>query len=157
MRALQLERVKREANKKALPEPDQEQIVKLAEIKEDFEGIQKLENEIVKAYTTGKTINYGKIEDSAARISKKALRLDANLFGSPADDRPEAGKRDEKKKKGVRELIIELDGAIGNFVRSPIFSNGKLVDSKVSEKSQSDLRKIIKISEALSEEAKKNL
>ena len=157
MRSLQLERVNRDANKTVRPEPTKEQLVKLAEIKEDFENIQKLQSEIVKAYTTGKKINYGKIDNSAVRISKRALRLDANLFGSESDKSSKTKSRDEAGTKSVRDLIIELDEAIGNFVNSPIFTNVKLVDSKISEKSQIDLEKIINLSEALSKEAKKLL
>jgi uncharacterized membrane-anchored protein YjiN (DUF445 family) len=157
MRSLQLERVKRESNQ-VIPEAlTKEQIVKLAEIKEDFENIQKLQSEIVKTYTTGKKINFGKIDDSAAKISKKALRLDANLFGSESDNRSKTKSKDEVGTKSVRDLIIELDNAIGNFVSSPIFTNNRLIDSKMSEKSEIDLQKIIKLSETLSKEAKKLL
>lgn len=153
MRSLQLERVKRDSKKIALPEASKEQIVKLGEIKDDFENIQKLQDKIVKTYTTGKTINYSKIGESAANMTKKAIRLDTNLFGAepvkltdlPAD----------VKSKSVRTLIIELDRAIGTFVKSPIFESGKLVDLNVSAKSDLDLRRIIFLSEALSREAKK--
>src|SRR6478672_5859168 len=64
MRSMQLERVKRESTEVVSEEPSKERLVKLAEIKEDFENIQKLQNEIVKAYTTGKKINFEKIDDS---------------------------------------------------------------------------------------------
>ncbi len=157
MRSLQLERVKRESTEVVPEEPAKERIVKLAEIKEDFENIQKLQSEIVKAYTTGKKINFEKIDDSAAKISKKALRIDVNLFRSESDKRSKTESNDEVGTKSVRDLIIELDNAIGNFVSSPIFTNNKVIDSKISEKSQIDLQKIIKLSETLSKEAKKLL
>ena len=157
MRSMQLERVKRESNEVIPPAPSKEELIKLAEIKEDFENIQKLQSEIVKSYTSGKKINFGKIDDSAAKLSKKALRLDVNLFGSESDNRSKTKSRNEITTKSVRDLIIELDDAIGNFVRSPIFTNNKLIDSKMSEKSQLDLQKIIKLSETLSKEAKKLL
>jgi hypothetical protein len=157
MRSMQLERVKRESTEVVPEEPSKERIAKLAEIKEDFENIQKLQNEVVKAYTTGKKINFGKIDDSAAKISKKALRLDANLFGAESDKWSKTKNNDDVGTKSVRDLIIELDDAIGNFVSSPIFTNNKLVDSKISEKSQIDLQKIIKLSETLSKAAKKLL
>jgi cell fate (sporulation/competence/biofilm development) regulator YlbF (YheA/YmcA/DUF963 family) len=156
-RSLELERVKRESNNATRQELTKEQIVKFAEIKEDFENIQKLQNEIVKTYTSGKKINFRKIDDVAAEISKKALRLDANLFRSESDKRPKTKSKDEVATKSVRDLIIELDDAIGNFVSSPVFTNNKLVDTKISEKSQIDLQKIIKLSENLSKEAKKLL
>ena len=157
MRSIAIERAKRDANNPTRKELTKEEIIKFAEIKEDFENIQKLQNQIVKSYTTGKKINYGKISDSAAELSKKALRLDANLFRAESDNRNKTKSKDEVGTKSVRNLIIELDEAIGNFVSSPIFTNNKLIDSKLSEKTQLDLQKIIKLSETLSKEAKQLL
>ena len=157
MRSIAIERAKRDSNNPTKKEPTKEEIIKFAEIKEDFENIQKLQNQIVKSYTTGKKINYEKISDSAAELSKKALRLDANLFRAESDNRNKTKSKDEVGTKSVRNLIIELDEAIGNFVSSPIFTNNKLIDSKLSEKTQLDLQKIIKFSETLSKEAKQLL
>ena len=157
MRSIAIERAKRDSNNPTKKEPTKEEIIKFAEIKEDFENIQKLQNQIVKSYTTGKKINYEKISDSAAELSKKALRLDANLFRAESDNRNKTKSKDEVGTKSVRNLIIELDEAIGNFVSSPIFTNNKLIDSKLSEKTQLDLQKIIKFSETLFKEAKQLL
>ena len=63
MRAIDMERVKKDANKVSLDEPTKEQTIKFAEIKEDFENIQKLESEIVKVYESGKEINFNKISN----------------------------------------------------------------------------------------------
>ncbi|HRH46289.1 MAG TPA: hypothetical protein PKY82_31885, partial [Pyrinomonadaceae bacterium] len=119
----------------------------------DFEHIQTLQATIIKAYISDKKINYQKISDSAFEISKRAARLDVNLF-IPKEERQNKGnKKVEVKPKGVKDLIVELDNDIGNFVNSPIFTNNKLVDSKASENSQIELEKIIKLSELLGQEA----
>ncbi len=157
MRSLTLERAKRESNKKPAPAPTKEEIIKFAEIKEDFENIQKLQNQIIKSYTTGKKINFGKISDSATELSKKAHRLDLNLFGAELDNPSKTKSKNEVREKSIRDLIVELDAAVGNFVSNPIFTNNKLIDSKMSEKAQIDLQKITKLSETLSKEAKKLL
>ena len=152
MRAIQLERVKREANKPFPQESNEEANIRFAKIKEDFESLQKLEAEIIKAYTTGKQINYHKIAESAAELNKKAIRLEVNLFNI----KEVADKKDEKKKQlSVRDLIIELDKALSNFVESPIFKSNKLIEQKDVEKSQIQLEKVIKLSETLSQESKK--
>ena len=155
MRSIELERVKKDANKVRLDEPSKEQAIKFAEIKEDFENIQKLESEIVKIYESGTLINFNKISDLATELSKKAVKLDGNLFIPKSDKQDKSNDKDTIKTKSVRNLIIELDNEIGNFVLSPIFTNNKLVDSKISEKSQTQLEKIIKLGEILSIEAKK--
>src|SRR5215217_6180668 len=54
MRSIELERVKRDSNKLNPKTTNKEQIIKFAKIKEDFEKIQKLQDEIIKAYSKGK-------------------------------------------------------------------------------------------------------
>jgi hypothetical protein len=154
-REIELERVKRESNKLKPRESTQEQEIKFAEIKEDFENIQKLQGEIIKAYTTGRKINYEKISQSAAEMTKKTVRLDANLFDSKIEETVKNKDSEKTKPKIVRDLIIELDKVIGTFVSSPVFKNTKLVDEQSSEKSRLDLEKIFKLSDMLSREAKK--
>ena len=143
-RSIELERVKREANTPSFQETSEEQKIRFTKIKEDFEGLQKLQAAIIKAYTTEKVINYAKITELATEITKKAIRLNESLFnlkaliGSP--------KVKTLKQKDVKDLIIELDNAIGDFVDSPVFKNSTTVESKLIEKSQIDLEKIIAIS-----------
>ncbi len=156
MRSIALERAKREANKPFSNKSSNEPAVNFSEIKEDFEKIQKLQLSIIKTYTTGEKINYEKISGFALEMTKKAHRLDENLFGLNSDQvANQAESKENKKQKSVKDLIIELDAALTSFVSSPIFHNTKLVDRKISEKSQMDLDKILKLSETLSKEAKK--
>lgn len=154
MREVSLERAKRDAKKRSKQDSNEEAASKFSQIKEDFEGIQKLQANIVKAYTTGKEIDFLKISESAAEINKRSIRLEANLFKVKPDDKKEKQKTEEF---GVKELIIELDKAIGSFVESPAFKDNKLIDQKDAESSRSSLEKIIEISEALSLEAKKRI
>ncbi len=152
-RSMELERVKRDADTPKLHENSAGQFIKFAEIKDDFENIQKLETQIIKTYTSDKQINYKKISDSATEISKRATRLDINLFLTKTT-KNEKIKKEEVKQKSIKDLIIELDKAISDFVDSPIFKSNKLVDSSVSDKSQNDLEKIIKISDLMAQQAK---
>jgi hypothetical protein len=159
LRSVELERIKREAvqAEAASFAPISKDIVKkFPEIKEDFEGIQMSQAEIIKAYTTGKTIDYAAIENSAQDISKKAKRLDTNLFDVNRDGVDEsklAGK--EQKIKSIRDLIIELDTAIGSFVSSKIFGNIKIIEPEVAIQTRTDLDNIQHLSKKLSQEAKK--
>lgn len=155
MRSMQLEKFKRDQKQAVLPQFSKEVALKIGEIKEDFEGIQLLQDRIVRTYTTGKTIKYGKIADSAAEMSKKATRLDQNLFGAaPGDDR--AVPADPANAgKTVRQLIIELDAAIGSFVSSPVFESDKVVDSKVAQKAELDLRRIVALSASLADASRR--
>jgi len=53
-------------------------------------------------------------------------------------------------RRSVRDLIIELDRAIGTLVTSPIFKSGKIVDSRALVKTQLDLEMIVRLSDRLS-------
>lgn len=153
-RSIELERVKRDADKPFAKESSDEIFNRFAIIKEDFENIQRLQAEIIKAYTTGKQINYQKISESAAELNKKAVRLEANLFNIKAIAHK---KIDKKKQLPIRDLIIELDKALGNFTNSPVFKDSKLIEQKDAEKSQQQLEKVIKLSEILTKETQQML
>ncbi len=152
MRSNELERIKREADKPTF-ESTREKDIRFALVKEDFEKIQKLQTAIVKAYTSGKTIDFSKIGQFSIEISKKAVKLNQNLFGSGQFEIVKPESRENRGPRGLRDLIIELDKAIGRFVTSPVFSNNILVDPTVSENSQIELERIISLSKALNKES----
>jgi hypothetical protein len=150
-RSIELEKVKRDANKLRHPETSEETEIRFKEIKDDFEGIQKLQSLIIKTYTIGVKINYEKIRELAFEMKKKAVRLDINFFNTIYTADSDKKLKDKMPiAKNVRDLIIELDKTIGVFVDNPIFKRATIVDSKLLEKSQKSLSEIIKLSENLS-------
>jgi hypothetical protein len=161
MNSIELERIKREAEK---PNASNSAIhskaqSKFPQIKEDFEGIQIAQSAIIKTYTTDKKIDYTLIEISAEDIKKRAQRLDSNIFAEPIkrkeDSKDEKPKETTEKPKSLRDLIVDLDNAIGSFVSSPIFGNLKVVDPNVAVKAREDLILIQDLSEKITAEAKK--
>jgi|GEM_PF-594608 len=168
-RSNELERINREAKKnkkdgnQSKNQTEEDKLaLKFTEIKEDYETIQTAQTAVTDAYTTGAKIDYGQIAKSAAEVNKSALRLSANLFPPPAEKSKE--KKNEKKDgtieekpipKTVRDLIIDLDNAVGAVVSSPMFQNLRVIDPKVAEKTKSDLETVIKLSDALQKEAER--
>lgn len=159
MRSVELERAKREAAKSeaaSFAPINKELTAKFPQIKEDFEGIQILQAAVIKAYTTGKTIDYALIETSANGISDKAKRLDENLFAKSKKDRKtDKSKETVEKEKSVGDLIVELDNAIGSFVSSKIFVNFKVIEPESAIQTRSDLLDILHLSARLSASANK--
>ncbi len=158
MRSVEIERVKRDANKdnpESFAPINQEIKAKFPQIKEDFEAVQILQAAIIKAYTTGKIIDYKMIQTSAENINKKAKRLDSNLFASRLERKNSNPKAKEEKTKSIKELIIALDNSIGSFVSSKIFGNIDVIDSEVAIKTRTDLVNILEVSDKLSKEANK--
>ncbi len=152
MRSLELERVKREANKPSPIATSKLTEVNFGLIKDDFEHIQKLQSLIVKTYTTGKKINYEKIAESAIEMRKKAVRLGVNFFNIKEEIGVHQGTQDLVR-KSVRDLIIELDNTLAAFVTSPTFTHLQVIDTKSSDKARTDLENIITLGGALQEAA----
>ncbi|MEO6589232.1 MAG: hypothetical protein ABIP06_07980 [Pyrinomonadaceae bacterium] len=167
MRSIDLERAKRDAEKPstntasatltaapaAVIKSDIE--TKYPQIKEDFEGIQINQAVIIKAYTTGEKIDYMQIKTSAADINSRAKRLDENLFAPKVEVEEKEEQLKETKTKSIRQLIVELDNAIGNLVSSPMFQNLRVTEPESAGKTQANLAKIIEISEFLLKETGK--
>ncbi len=155
MRLIEIERFKRDATKPRPAESTTDREIRSAKTKENFEEIQKLQDAIIEAYTTGKSIDYARISRSASDIGNRGSWLNKNLFGANPDN-PDADREKETyAQKSVRDLIIELDNAIGRFVQSPIFQEVRVVDLEVSEAARLELRNIVRLSNMLSVKAVK--
>jgi len=161
-RSNELERVKRDADKpsgknaKVAPISPE----KFLAVKHDFEDIQRLQNEIVTAYSMSKQIQYDKIALDAGDMNKSATRLESNLFPEP-DDKNDRKKKESKKEaepplpQDLKSLIVEQDNTLAAFVGNPMFTNPNAVTASDNEKAHSDLRRLIKLSTALQQEAGK--
>jgi hypothetical protein len=148
MRSIELERIKRDAGKLRPNETSREAEIRFAEVKEDFESIQKLEFSIVKAYTTGAKINYEKIRESTLEMNKRATRLALNLFNTGPDAELAKGTGDLTR-KSLRELIIELDRKLSDFVNGALFKNRNVLDAAENAKAEADLKKVVRLCQAL--------
>ncbi len=160
LRSIELERVKRDAaknnegqNDPATSSINKEIDKKYPEIKEDFEGMQLSQAAIIKAYTTGDKIDYAMIEASADQINKNAERLNSNLFEAKLESKSDD--EEEKEAKSIRNIIVELDNAIGDVATSKMFLNLRVVDPEIAQKTQEDLAKVLMLSTELSEAARK--
>ena len=154
MRSIQMERFKSEARK---PSPDTDAISRenrFRETKKRFENVQKLQQSIVKAYTTGREVDYEKIGRSASDMTEDAIWLDRNLFGAEVTDEKQASWKTTPTRREVRDLIIRLDEAIGKFVGSKFFRESTVVDRKLYEEAQTRLRSVLLLSSRLSAAAR---
>lgn len=152
LRSVELERVKRDAEKKATLRRDDGKELKFSIVKDDFEGIQKEQMLIIEAYTKSKEINYKQISKSSNKITEMAVRLRANVFIAEDDWQTDEGTQDDGNPYigiGLRNLIIDLDNAIGGVVSSPMWQKLAVVDPEVSATVEANLVKVIKASGAL--------
>lgn len=173
-RSGELDRVEREAKKNvkksntadAAKAEEDRLAAKYGEIKSDYEQIQLAQDAIIKAYQNSGKVDYAQIGKSALEIQDSAVRLNSNLF--PAIENADASKEDRKEtkpqektkndvkaSKSMRDLIVELDNAVGGFALNPMFRNLREVDATDSVKAKLDLEKIIELSKILAAEARK--
>ena len=165
-RSIELERIKRDAEKpdaKGQQSPSPETKAKFEEIKEDFEGLQRKQDEILKAYTGGKQVDLEKIASNSEQMNRHAVRLEANLF-PPLEAKK--GKKKTKDEKGadtpvaalpsdLKSLIVEQDNTLASFVGNPMFINPQVANVADNAKAHSDLKKLILLTAALKTEAEK--
>ncbi len=153
-RSMELERIKREADKR----PASENItLKFPEIKEDFENIQKINSRLLQLDTVKTPVNYAAVLKFASEIKRRAVRLNSNLF--PAE---QEGENETKNKQTVFSetedlvaLFNALDKSIEGFVHNSMFQNLNLVNPADSLKAQKDLDAVIRVASAIKEKTKK--
>lgn len=119
------------------------------------EVIQMSQAAIIKTYSTGEKIDYNQIKTSAEEMNKNAKRLNSNLFSSKLEKKEKSKKDKDEQTKSVRDLIVDLDNAIGDFTQSTMFQNLKDVKPEVAKKAQLDLANVVEISNKLSETVSK--
>lgn len=160
-RSIDLERIDRDAQRsEAGTQSQAAPAANFAEIKQDFENIQRLQDQIVAAYKVTVKVDYATISASAEQMSKSAARLESNLF--PAADKPKKKKRSKDQAaeappaaSDMKSLIVDLDNTIAAFVRNAMFTNPQVINAAENARARSDLRKIINLSSALKQEADK--
>jgi hypothetical protein len=147
-RSIEMERIGREKKKpdSSRPAPS------FAEIKEDFERIQIINNDVLQAGPSNATTDYERVSESAGEIGRRAIRLRSNLFA------PDPGKHSKEIKsdtedRELKQLLKLLDDSIASFTNSPIFKNTKVVTPKDSLTAQEELEKVIKLSGRIKNEA----
>jgi hypothetical protein len=149
LRSIELERIKSESLRAAAADNRR---INFAQIKEDFELLQKLQNEIIKTYVTGKQINYGRISELSSKLNDCAERLDKNLLLSTEKTVKKPNEKDSDAEE-VKGIIVVLDQSIGKFVTSPVFQNLGVIEPDDAEKAEIELQNIIRLSNFLARKA----
>ncbi len=155
LRSDELERVKRNAE---LVE-DRDTARRFPSIKEDFEQIQLINNDVLQARAAAAP-DYRQIAAAADEIKQRAGRLKGNLFATAAERHapakgPNEPQEHATKTQDLRSLLAALDKVIHSFVSNPMFTNLKVLDVERSAEAKRDLEQIIRLSARLNKEADK--
>lgn len=152
-RSIELERMKREADKR--PASDNA-APKFPEIKEDFERIQNLGSDVLELMRVKTLPDYAAVLKFVSEINHRAARLKSNLFSAEPEQNEKAkNKQQTVESSDITTLLKALDKSINSFAHNSVFQNTNLVNSQDSLDAQKDLETIIKISYSIKEKAKK--
>ncbi|MEP6924173.1 MAG: hypothetical protein ABI954_06895 [Pyrinomonadaceae bacterium] len=147
-RSNELERMRRDADTPVRPATHE---VKFPEIKEDFEQIQIINNDLQPNAALANP-DLQAVYKAAGEIRKHALRLQSNLF--VPDNKKKSKKKvvnadDNAQSFDLKNKANALEIAISNFIKNSMFQNIQVVNSEDSQRAQKDLENIIKLSEAI--------
>ncbi len=154
-RSVEMERIKRDAEAGAAGTANNTPALRFQQIKEDFEKIQFLQDQIITYYTKTKVIDYAKISSNAGEVTKGSTRLKANLFPVTPDEKKNAKKPKiaaaaaDPTPNDVKTLIVDMDNTLAAFVGNPIFANPKGSSATDNAKARKDLVLLISLSAAL--------
>lgn len=153
-RSIILREMERRAGEAPPPETTK---LALAQIAEDYEQLQVVNNRMMGAVIPAPAPDYRLIAQTAADIRKRADRLRANL----ALPRPEGAAKDRAARPPaadaaqMKEALLALDRAIMSFVRSPLFRNTDVMDAGAAGRAGRDLEEVIELSRRAAKDAER--
>lgn len=135
---------------------DRRRAQSLMEIKKDLEALQRGYNQIVTAMAANKSADDAEILNAVHDIKECSVRLKHNLvLPQPKDEKGKAanetldGPPDEASLRNLRKHIYD-------FVMNPLFESPAVLDVEQAKNASRDLDKVIEISEAISNQARKS-
>lgn len=143
-----------ENSKERASKPSEEQRLLYEQLKQDFEQLQVMNNNLSTVVASGQKLNYEQIRNDVAEIRKRAARLKANL------SLPELAKGEKPKKvneefnpESFKAALNALDSLIKSFVENPVFQHLDVINVGYSMKASRDLENIIMLSEQIHKSA----
>lgn len=128
----------------------------VAQVKQDFERILTLHNEIVRAISADKVLDQDFVSSATAEIKKRASRLQTTL----ALDQPAAGEQNQQKLKKpddtqLKDALIMLCKQIKSFVQNPVIETPGTVDIQQLARARRDLQDVIQLGDSINKSAER--
>ena len=121
----------------------------MAQTEEDFTRMLMLHNEIARAITANKPIDYHFVSEATGEIRKRATSIQSNLMLSPP---AEEAKQTEMPAE-TKDALIKLCKQIRSFVTNPVIEQPNTIDVEKLATAKRDLESVIQISAHLKREA----
>ena len=128
----------------------------VSQVRQDFERIQALYNELVRAMTSNQKLDYKFVSDATTEIKKCSNRLKSHLALPAPEDDIKRKKQDEAAgDERMQTVLLLLINHIRSFVTNPLFESSGVIDVKLSTRASQDLQKIIELSDHIRKRAEK--
>ena len=127
----------------------------VAQIKEDYERIQVVNNELAEAVANHAGVDLKLVVKSTAEIERRAERLLSNLALPELPPDLERVKMPAEGQEQLQPSLLMLGRLVNRFVHSPLFREVNVIDAQVSTRARRDLEGIIALSGRLKKESEK--
>ena len=114
----------------------------VAQVKEDFERLQAIYNQMVVAMSAKKPLDRAFVSESLAGINKCSSRLKTNLALPQAKDKLQE-KHSSNEEPQLQTSLTLLLNHISSFVTNPMFESSGVLDVELSTRASRDLEEII--------------
>jgi hypothetical protein len=127
----------------------------MLQTEEDFNRILLLHNQIVRAISSDRPLDYMFVSDAAAEIKKRASRLQGTLALKEDERQKDSVKPPENEGGQLKDSLLILCKEIKSFVTNPVIETPGTVNAEQLEKARHDLAIIIKLSGVIKRDADK--
>lgn len=132
------------------PKDDRQLKALMEQTEEDFTRILTLHNEIARALSSKKDLDYHFVSEAMTEIKKRATRVQSTFgLGLASDETP----INEKSDPEIKDSLIKLCKEIRSFVTNPIIENPNTVDADQLVRARRDLESLIQLSGLIKKDA----
>lgn len=145
-------------NDKDWEQPDRQPQLRaiVQQAKQDFERIQVVNDEIMRALKANTEFDYKNLAEQTSEIKRRAKRFKGNINLPPPEEGQTSVKRlDEISREEMRAALLLLNEQVVNFVTNPLFQTPNLMDIKLGAKASRDLDTLIELSGTIRKNAER--
>ncbi|HWT01366.1 MAG TPA: hypothetical protein VN256_14045 [Pyrinomonadaceae bacterium] len=156
LRKRELENV-RNATRAKVPVDPRRKNALVARVREDFNAIQVLNNEMIRVAFAAEGLNYDSLYEKAGEMRKRATRL-RETIKFPEDEGEDRESRGQENFDDIRlkTSVLVLRNMVKSFVTNPLFQqSGGTLDVQLSARANRDLRGIAILSDAIRKNARR--
>ncbi|HEX2270950.1 MAG TPA: hypothetical protein VHH35_15505 [Pyrinomonadaceae bacterium] len=126
----------------------------MAQTEEDFNRLLTLHNEIVRALSSTKPLDYQFVSDATGEIRKRASSIQSNLVLSlPENEIKQTEPPAQASEREMKDSLVKLCKQIRSFVTNPVIEQPNTIDAEKLETAKRDLESVIQLSGHLKREA----